>query len=370
MSEVSNLGEVAKSLADELETFCGKVFPTRSLPKARFIKDLCTGMAIAKSTTISKISRAISPTKAETKTFMNMSSRHLEMPGLDLEVNRAVAKVVGREIKNETLLLMDPTDISKDYSKGGQEYIAKVHDGSSGEIKDGYSGCMVTACDCGGKKPKPLWFELWSSEAPDFVSENERLLHIIDEVYKATNEKGIIVFDRGADRWLLYREILKKKRRFVIRLVGNRKVLYRGHPVLALTLAKSCETVCDAVVKRIRDGITKTKHISIGAFPIRLPLMKKKERLRMVVIKGFSEEPMMLLTTEIGPKTRKHLERILSIYLTRWRIEDSVRYLKDSYELEDIRLLGYQRLKSMIAILGALFAFLSHHLPKLSLAFL
>ena len=40
-------------------------------------------------------------------------------------------------------------------------------------------------------------------------------------------------------------------------------------------------------------------------------------------------------------------------YLTRWRIEATRRFVKKTYELEDVRLLSFERLKAMVAIVSA-----------------
>jgi len=37
----------------------------------------------------------------------------------------------------------------------------------------------------------------------------------------------------------------------------------------------------------------------------------------------------------------------VQIYLTRWKIEETFRFIKQSYNLEDIRVLKYQRLKNL-----------------------
>jgi hypothetical protein len=81
-----------------------------------------------------------------------------------------------------------------------------------------------------------------------------------------------------------------------------------------------------------------------------------------VVIKGFSEKPMMLLTNlevkQIG------LKRILEIYLTRWKCDESYRFIKQSYNLEDIRVLSYTALRNMIVLVQAVFYFISVELGK------
>ena len=57
-----------------------------------------------------------------------------------------------------------------------------------------------------------------------------------------------------------------------------------------------------------------------------------------------------LLTTLELRKNRSVLWWVLEAYLTRWRIEETLRFAKQSYDLEDVRVLGYQSLKNMMAM--------------------
>ncbi len=54
--------------------------------------------------------------------------------------------------------------------------------------------------------------------------------------------------------------------------------------------------------------------------------------LRMVVVKGFGERPMLLLTTLARTTSRKSWQ-VVEGYLTRWRVEDAIRFIKQSYNL-------------------------------------
>jgi len=89
----------------------------------------------------------------------------------------------------------------------------------------------------------------------------------------------------------------------------------------------------------------------------------------MVVIKGFSGQPMMLLTSlQINTKG-KDLWFIISAYLKRWSIEETIRFVKQTYDLENIRVLKYVRLQNMIALLLAVFYFVAvilDHTQKLT----
>ena len=81
--------------------------------------------------------------------------------------------------------------------------------------------------------------------------------------------------------------------------------------------------------------------------------------LNMVVVKGMSKKPMMLLTSlEIRPG-EKDLWFIIQAYMKRWSIEETIRFIKQTYDLENIRVLKYARLQNMMALLLAVFYFVA-----------
>lgn len=81
----------------------------------------------------------------------------------------------------ETLLAGDLTDLSKPYVEK-MEHLAAVRDGSTGEITDGYECAQVLAVEEGSPDVVPLYQELYSSEAPEFVSENREVLKAVRHV--------------------------------------------------------------------------------------------------------------------------------------------------------------------------------------------
>ncbi len=98
-------------------------------------------------------------------------------------------------------------------------------------------------------------------------------------------------------------------------------------------------------------------HISYGYMPVKLPDMD--DQLYMLVVNGFANKPMMLLTTEPLRRNRKILYRLLGYYLKRWSIEETIRFVKQTYDLENIRVLKYERLRNMMGLLLAVFYFLA-----------
>jgi len=75
--------------------------------------------------------------------------------------------------------------------------------------------------------------------------------------------------------------------------------------------------------------------------------------LWLVVVRGLGARPMMLLTNLPMRRNHKVLWWVVSAYLSRWRIEEAIRFIKQSYKLEDIRVLSYERLRNMAVLVNA-----------------
>jgi hypothetical protein len=183
--------------------------------------------------------------------------------------------------------------------------------------------------------------------------------------------RGIFVIDRGGDRRRLYAELLNPEHpyRFIIRQRGDRRLLYKNKPIETLRLAEICKTPYAATVVKEKDGKEKIYFIEYGSVPVRLP-EHPDVPLWVVVVKGFGQKPLMLLTTQTMRRNREVIWWVVSAYLTRWRVEDTIRFIKQSYNLEDIRVMTYQRLKNMAALVLASAYFVAAHIgyrPKLEI---
>ena len=73
----------------------------------------------------------------------------------DEKLNEIIANEGASRIGKDTLIIVDPTDIRKEYA-GKMPYLATIHDGSSGKISTGYSGCMAVACEPRRRKAEDL----------------------------------------------------------------------------------------------------------------------------------------------------------------------------------------------------------------------
>jgi len=138
-------------------------------------------------------------------------------------------------------------------------------------------------------------------------------------------------------------------------MVGTRDLIYQEEVVKSLWLAFACRLPYQKSIIRIIDGEEVMHNLRFGHVKVQLPGMDTP--LNMVVVRGISAKPMMLLTTlDIG-NGEKDVWFVVQAYLKRWSAEETIRFIKQTYDLENIRVLKYARLQNMMALLLAVFYF-------------
>jgi hypothetical protein len=218
----------------------------------------------------------------------------------------------------------------------------------------------VVGADVEGEELVPLYGELYSHLADGFESENRQIWKAVDAITLPTGKRGIWAMDRGGDRRRILKGFLARLQRFVIRMRGDRHVVYGGLTISMRDVAERCPCPHVRTIEVEKDGVRQKKTLTLGSATVHLPDHPKP--LTLVVVKGYAEEPMMLLTNldvaALGA------DRILEIYLPRWKCEESYRFIKQGYNLEDIRVLTYTRLRNMMVMVQAVFYFVSVELGK------
>jgi hypothetical protein len=341
-----NFTRVIHRLREQIHFFAQGCSALLSKPKLRFLEEMLYGIQAARDVKLSNISRALGETIGLKKTEERLS-RHLKHEDLDQQLNEHVAGQASSRIHRDTLLIIDPSDIRKTYARK-MPYLSRVRDGSTGEIVPGYWTCHIVACEPKSRRMLPLHLSLWSQKAPEFDSENTQILRAVDTVHTSVKDRGIWVMDRGGDREKLFRPFLERGLRFIVRLTAKRDLIYRGKRVHVLQLAEDCPMYfAEAIVKENRTD-EKTYHLEYGFRRVRLP--GREEDLYLVVVKGFGAEPLMLLTNLPMRKSRRLVWQAVEGYLCRWMVEETIRFIKQAYHLEDLRVLDYQRLKNMVAL--------------------
>lgn len=344
-----NNASFARKIQAQMVSFSGIL--SAGVPKvgARMVREVIFGVQSRGSVRLSEIGRALDePTRL--KKVIERLGRQLERPGIRERIQENLVAMGSEYVDEDTLLVLDPTDITKPYAKKMQ-YLARVRDGSTGELREGYSCCQVIAARRGSAEVVPLYQDLYSHANPRFESENEEILRAVDRVAKGTRGRGIWVIDRGGDRRKLIAPLLDRGLQFVIRMRGDRHVVVGGRLKEVREVAACCPRRMRTTLVREDGGRERVYHLKVGGCTVRFPGFARK--LSLVVVRGLGRAPMMLLTTlDIG-RSKQKLWGVVEGYLARWRVEETIRFIKQSYALEDIRLLTYERLRTMAALVMA-----------------
>ena len=336
-------------MREQIIKFSGELSVSWPKVARRFLSEAIYGIQARQSVHLTEIARALGE-KIPLKKTQYRLSRQLGREDLERRVLNGICQMGARRVEKKTLLIIDLSDIRKKYARK-MEHLACVRDGSEKTLVNGYWTISVIGADVGKTSLVPLYGSLYSQNSPDFRSENLEIRRAINKVSQAMEKKGIWVMDRGGDREYLFDHMLNNRLSFLVRLKKRRDLIYRGraHPVLELAL--TCPLPYAERIVKQEKGKETIYDLQFGARFVKLP--GRSEPLTLVVVRGFGQEPMMLLTDLRVTKSRKSLWRIIESYLTRWRIEETIRFMKQSYQVEDIRLLTYQRLQNMMAILTA-----------------
>jgi len=252
---------MARKLREKITRFSGELSRGLSKVSKRFVREMVYGIQASQSVVLTKIARTLEEPISIKKSEERLS-RQLLRKDLEHKIQRNLLAMGSALVSKDTLLILDPSDIRKKYAKKMQ-YLARVHDGSEQEIGNGYWTCNVVATEVGDNKIVPLVGRLYSADAPEFVSENHEILTVVDMVAGATNKRGIWVIDRGGDRKRLIRPMLQRGYRFLIRLIGNRILIWAGKEMLVEEIAKSCPLPYTETVVKVDDGKEKVCILSL-----------------------------------------------------------------------------------------------------------
>ena len=189
------IAQSATRLREQMAHFSGNLSRGLSKPARRLVEEAIYGIQARQSVHLTEIARSLEEQIPLIKTE-NRLSRNLRRPGLRVTLQDALVRQGSSRIRPDTLLILDLSDLVKPYAKK-MEYLSRVRDGSEGKLADGYWLCQVIGVENEGNEITPLYGELYSSLAKDFVRENREILKALSKVSQAVGGKGIWVIDRG-----------------------------------------------------------------------------------------------------------------------------------------------------------------------------
>lgn len=352
-----------------------------SRPEQKFLQDMVFGILCSQSSLLSEISR-VTATESDVKNIYKRLDKNLGYYDLSFAFEKAQRKMTAK-IDSSYLLIFDPSEIVKPFAKK-MEGLALVRDASEKPrlVKDEKTGkrkevpvlkpgfCLRVAVgisSCGDVLPVDL--QLYSSASEFFISNNDEHIQALETLLHRTGLEPTLVLDREFDSFVMIRHLCQLRVKFIIRMKSNRKFKPAGTPKSVDGPTYTREQMIDdfcflkttaQIAYTEEDGSSQEFTFSFSASHVELlSEFKKSEDIRdhddtqaltLVQMQIHKEDgtPTLYLLTTKRPQTQSDLEEIGRAYLSRWNIEEYIRFLKQHFSLEDFLVRDLGRMKNLI----------------------
>ena len=340
--------------------FSGILSKGFSLPKQKLVKQMIYGIQASKDVKLSNISRALQEDIPLIKTEDRLS-RNLDDVDFTDHMNDIIMRLGDDKISDDMVIAIDPGDIMKPYAKA-MEHLCNIYDGSKHINAKGYHLCQVTGANLEHNKLVPLYCQAFSSAEIGYETSTEKITSIISTVVKKNGTKGTWAIDRQGDNLKIIQHFNTEELQFITRLKLNRYLHFNNNKnkqVQAERIPNHVNFKYKTQLVMLEDGRVKDYEIEYGALTVSIPDDPDKW-YTLVVIKGYGKHPMLLLTNkEVNHHSNKELYNIIQMYLTRWKCDECFRYIKQSYNLEDIRVQSYTSIRNITVMVHAIAYFSS-----------
>jgi len=334
-------------------------------PRRKYMRDMILGSIRSNSLILSQIAQKVQQItdkcanshQTEKRLSYNLNSEKwsiMEMRGIHYQS-------IPEYVTDDTLIIFDLSDIQKPYGVELPD-LKDVYDGSTGDIGLGYH--LVSALLRLNKRMiLPLWLDSFSTDEVGFKSQNVEIMDVVKSIFSVTGYRGILVFDSYLDIGHIFADLLDMHIRFLIRLKGNRMLNFQTGKAIVDDKMKTQELRYSTKipVKKPRLNGKKYWKLSYDYYPVTLPARNDEQLYLVVVHREGKSEPIYLLTS-VSISCAQDALRWVKGYFSRWGIEDTFRFWKQRFGLEDIRTTDIDNFKKLLWIAVVAFAFMTIYL--------
>jgi len=313
--------------------------------ESKFVTEMIYGMMRSQSSIISNISDALEEDIKKINTVERLT-RNLNSDMTNDVIYENYMNEVKKVIDDEPIILVDDSDITKPFGRKF-EALGMVRDGSSKEkkLEKGYWVTEMTALTKNERHPISVYSHIHSSLEKNYKSTNEETFKGIDKVLKYIDKKCTWVFERGYDANSTIKKMEKTKSDFVLRLTERRNLYYKGKKYKSTVLRDSRKG------KIKMNVVFEGKMIPCYISHLNIKVTASKKEMRLVLVYGLGEKPMMLLTNK-KIESKRDVIKVVRLYLSRWRIEDYFRFKKEDFELENFRVRNLKSINNLNQLLS------------------
>jgi len=342
--------------------FSGIISKGLKKPQEKFFKQMLYGIQASKDIKVSNISRSLNENIKLIKTE-NRLCNHLRDEDYTEHINNTILRLGRDKITDDMVLAIDPGEIKKTYAKA-MENLCGIYDASEKEKAIGYHMCQVTGANLEHNKIVPLYCEAFSSKDEKYNGLTEKIKEVIGKVTDVIGKKGVWAIDRVGDNNELISFFKQNDLKFVTRLKLNRWMWFVNKKGVKMQtqserLNRYINLPYKATITKIDQGKESTIELEYGITKVWFTDIPS-EIFNAVIINGFAKNPMILLTSlDVDLSNANEVYSIVEMYLTRWKCDECYRYIKQSYNLEDVRLMSYNGVKNITAFVHAIAYFTS-----------
>jgi hypothetical protein len=248
----------------------------------------------------------------------------------------------GKRVQVDTPLIVDLSDLPRRRARK-LKYLSLVRDGSEGKLVSGY-WCLEIYARFSKQCLTPLSLRPYSCEDPAVSSENAMILQGVEEVFAATEGRGVLVMDRGGDRGELLVPWIDAARRFVVRQRGDRHVIVNSGVHIEVSL--------------LIDRLLQQTGKSIVWCQVALPDRSDQPLWVVGKVLPGTDRPLIVLSS-LRCENIQQAQVALQFYRWRWSCEQGAQFYKSGLGLEQIALRSYESFPRLLLLATLAMGFLS-----------
>lgn len=327
---------------------------------AWLVSQVVTGLVVGRSVVLCSIARAVttgaSNTKRRFKAVLQRVDCGLGNPRAHVDrVWHQYMKRAGRfTSRSYDVVACDLSEIVKRFGKK-MDHLCTVRDASESRkdkvvLEKGWWTVEIvatTACH----HVLPLLRRLWSSVHPDFLSQNHEIIQGIKEVLPYVSRRAVWVMDRGFDAArTLWPAFSRLGLNWVVRLRGDRHVWLPGHdePMTEKHLASLMDKPHVARPLVSRNNMLEKVEVRYGCCVVEL--VPGGDRYTLIAAKFADSDGMVNLMARRALRRADQGHRYVMAYFRRWQVEEEIRFDKQMWDIEDVRVRRWEKLCDLMTL--------------------
>ncbi len=341
---------------------------------ARFVKEMIVGIHRAQSLHLTDIARSLGE-DVELHATIKRLSRNLTKTGLTEIISTALLERAAREVTEDMILVVSCYDLPKRFANR-MEY---ARGSAAASQDDGYHVCDISATDPASPDYHiPLLSRLWSRHAPDYQSDATEILTAVNQVYSATEGRGVFYCPEVTMDWDIHWSLVQAPNLRTMLYIRNHDSAFMvdGQLRTVSDLASSGERPYRKLMFKMVDPPFATRisgrqdnrpaELSMldqfGKLSVQLDIGKQTT---LILERKTSSHDLMAvddlyLATGITADTRDQLRTLLQNQYLALDMNTAAVNHKSRFNQSDVRVLTYDRLQLLNVLLQAVTYYEAH----------